>query len=235
VKPPAEQALLTKKQAKKLPRILVPRPEGRGTGGCGRFKRILLARGMNQTTIDIIQLQRNVAIDRDQKSYQQLFLHYYRPLIRFAITIVGSKEAAEEIYSSVFLKLWDLGNALNNIDHLTVYLYISVKNASLNYLAKYHRVRTVDIDSVNLDFLQGSHCPEDSLLQAELHRHIGKAIKALPAKCQLVYKLIKEDGFSYKQVAEILDISVNTVEGHMTAALKKLAVSLKAFMQPDRN
>jgi RNA polymerase sigma-70 factor (family 1) len=190
---------------------------------------------MHHATIDIIQLQRNVAIGRDQKAYQHLFLHYYRPLIRFAITIVGSKEAAEEIYSSVFLKLWDLGNALNNIDHLTVYLYISVKNASLNYISKYYRVRTVDIDSVDIDFLQGYHSPEDSLLQAELRRSIAIAIQALPAKCQLVYKLIKEDGFTYKQVAEILDISVNTVEGHMTTALKKLAVSLRAFIMPDRN
>ena len=205
------------------------------TGGCRTIIRIQPIQCMDRRSIDIIQLQRNVAIGRDQRAYQELFIHYYKPLIRFAITIVGSKEAAEEIYSSVFLKLWDLGSALNNIDHLTVYLYISVKNASLNYLGKYYRVKTVDIDSVDLDLLHGHDSPETSLLQSELRRTIGLAIKALPAKCQLVYKLIKEDGFTYKQVAEILDISVNTVEGHMTTALKKLATSLRPYMQPDRN
>lgn len=190
---------------------------------------------MSCATIDIIQLQRNVAIDRDQKAYQALFLHYYKPLIRFAYTMVGSKEAAEEIYSTVFMKLWDLGNALNNIDQLTVYLYISIKNASLNYLSKHYRVKTVDIDSIDLDLAAEQDSPETWLLESELRRTIALAIKALPAKCQLVYKLIREDGFTYKQVAEILDISVNTVEGHMTAALKKLAVSLRPYLHPDKN
>jgi RNA polymerase sigma-70 factor (ECF subfamily) len=181
-----------------------------------------------------VQLQRNVAIGRCEKAYQQLFLHYYKPLIRFAITIAGTREAAEEIYSNVLLKIWNLGNGLNNIDNLTVYLYISVKNASLNYLS-ISRVKTIDIDSVALTLVEGAHSPETSLLQAELQRSINLAIKALPAKCQLVYRLIKEDGFSYKQVAEILEISVNTVEGHMTTALKKLSVSLSPYLHPDKN
>jgi RNA polymerase sigma-70 factor (ECF subfamily) len=50
-----------------------------------------------------------------------------------------------------------------------------------------------------------------------------------------VYKLIKEDGFSYKQVAEILEISVNTVEGHMTTALKKITASLRNYLRSGRN
>jgi RNA polymerase sigma-70 factor (family 1) len=189
---------------------------------------------LNHVQVNIIELQRDVAIGRDQKAYRELFMHYYEPLIRFATSIVRSREGAEEIYSSVFLKLWDLGNALNNIDNLSVYLYISIKNASLNYLAKYYKVRTVDIDSVEVDLLQAD-TPEQNLLQSELQRTIQLGIRSLPAKCQLVYKLIKEDGFSYKQVAEILNISVNTVEGHMTTALSRLAKSLQPYLYPNRN
>jgi RNA polymerase sigma-70 factor (family 1) len=190
---------------------------------------------LNNVQVNIIELQRDVAIGRDQKAYRKLFIHYYTPLMRFATAIVRPNDAAEEIYCSVLLKLWDLEGALNNIDNLSVYLYIGIKNASLNYLAKYNKVRTVDIDSVDIDLLQQADTPEQSLLQSELQRTVQAAIRTLPAKCQLVYKLIKEDGFSYKQVAEILQISVNTVEGHMSTALSRLAKAMKPYLYPNRN
>ncbi len=184
--------------------------------------------------IDIVQLQHNVAALRDEKSYKELFLHFHHPLIRFGVSIVKSEEAAEEIYSDVFLRLWELGTAFKNIENLRLYLYTSIKNASLNYLAKYYKVQTVDIDSINLDFLHQPD-PEESLLITEFQRKSALAINALPAKCQLVYKLIREDGFNYKEVAEIMNISVNTVEGHMTSAIKKLSTALRVYLRYDKN
>lgn len=189
---------------------------------------------MSQPQIDIIQLQHDVAVFRDQQAYKILFKHFHKPLIHFGTSIVKSKESAEEIYSDVMLKLWTLGNALNNIDNLKVYLFISIKNASLNYLAKHYKVKTLDIESVDIE-LQHVSTPEEDLLSSEFQRSLALAIKALPTKAQLVYKLIKEDGFSYKNVAEILGISVNTVEGHMTAALKKIATSLRSYFRSDKN
>ena len=190
---------------------------------------------MNHSSINITGLQRDVALSRDQRAYRELFTHYYQPLIRFSTSIVRSREAAEEIYSSVFLKLWDLGSALNNIENLTVFLFVTIKNASLNYLAKYHKVKTIDIDSIEACLPEQHETPEVNLLHTELQLTIKQAIVCLPPKCQLVYKLIKEEGFSYKQVAVILAISVNTVEGHMTTALGKLAQFLQPYLHPGRN
>jgi RNA polymerase sigma-70 factor (family 1) len=184
--------------------------------------------------IDIVQLQKNIAVSRDVKAYEILFNHFYAPLIRFSASIIRSREGAEEVYCDVMLKLWDLGTALNNIDNLKVYLFISVKNASLNYLAKYYKVQTVDIDSIAME-LHYETTVEDDLVYMEFRRNLAVAIKSLPAKSQLVFKLIKEDGFSYKQVAEILGISVNTVEGHMTTALKKINASLRMYLRPNSN
>lgn len=189
---------------------------------------------MSSSYIDIVQLQKDIAVSRDVKAYETLFTHFYTPLIRFSASIIRSREGAEEVYCDVMLKLWDLGAALNNIDNLKVYLFISIKNASLNYLAKYYKVRTVDIDSIAMELYYGATA-EDDLVYTELRRNLAIAIKSLPAKAQLVFKLIKEDGFSYKHVAEILDISVNTVEGHMTAALKKINASLRMYLRPNSN
>jgi RNA polymerase sigma-70 factor (family 1) len=190
--------------------------------------------GSTKKYIDVVHLQYNIAVLRDERAYKELFVHFHTPLTRFAASIVKSGEAAEEIYSDVFLRLWDLGNAFRNIENLRLYLYTSIKNASLNYLAKYYKVQTVDIDSVNLDFLRQED-PEESLLLSEFQRMSSLAINTLPAKCQMVYKLIREDGFSYKEVAEIMKISVNTVEGHMTIALKKISASLRMYLHHDKN
>jgi RNA polymerase sigma-70 factor (family 1) len=184
---------------------------------------------------DIVVLQRSVAFERDQRAYQRLFVHFYQPLVKFANNIVKSTEAAEEIYSDVLLKLWDMGPALAAIGHLEVYLFRSVKNASLNYLSRYYKVPVVDLDTIHLEMIHEVYTPEQNLLRAELHKKATLAVRSLPAKCQLVYTLIRDNNFSYKQVADIMDISVNTVEGHMSTALRKLGVMLQAYLPPTQN
>jgi DNA-directed RNA polymerase specialized sigma subunit, sigma24 homolog len=68
---------------------------------------------------------------------------------------------------------------------------------------------------------------EETIVYNEINTYINNAINALPPKCLMVYKLIKEEGFSYKQTAEILDLSVNTIEGHMQNALQKISSYLR--------
>ena len=188
---------------------------------------------MSQSDLYIFQLQHAVALARDQEAYKTLFKYFHKPLISFGTSIVKSKEAAEEIYSDIMFKVWDLGPALIDIDNLKIYLYISVKNASLNYLAKYYKLKTVDIETIHLE-LQHVKTPEEDFLSSEFQRSLAQAIKSLPAKSQLVFKLIKEEGFSYKQVADVLEISVNTVEGHMSTALKKLSTSLGTYLRSGK-
>jgi len=185
-------------------------------------------------TLDIPELQRNIALHRSEEAFKTLFLHFYKPLTNFSYSLTKSEEAAEEIYSDVMLKLWDLGIALQNINNLKSYLYRAIKNASLNYLEKYHKLKSIDLDSISVEILP-LHDSESEILANEFNRFAMIAVQSLPPKCQIVYKLIKEDGLSYKDVSEILNISVNTVEGHMVNALKKLHKSLGIFLQPAQN
>jgi len=183
--------------------------------------------------IHLKEWQYSIALYRDQKAYSKLFLHFYKPLTHFAVSLVKNKEAAEEIFSDVMLKVWDIGAALEKIENLSTYLFIAIKNTALNYLSRYHKAKFVDITQVDIDLLQAYDPQQDECLKIELKHTMAASIKALPPKCQLVYLLIKEYGLSYKQVAEIVGISVNTVEGHMTTAMKKMAHSLKVYMDSD--
>jgi RNA polymerase sigma-70 factor (ECF subfamily) len=181
-----------------------------------------------------MHLQRNVAMDKDMRSYRKLFIFFSAPLIQFAISIVKSREAAEEIYSDVMLKIWNLGTALNNIGNLKAYLYTSVKRACLKNLSKNTQAQFVDIDSVDVDVFQ-AHNTMDNILIAEFNKQVYASIKSLPPKCQLVYKLIKEDGFNYKEVSDILEISLKTVEGHMTKALRTIHACTQHYLRSGEN
>jgi RNA polymerase sigma-70 factor (ECF subfamily) len=189
---------------------------------------------LNNPAIDIIQLQQDIAVYRDQQAYEKLFLYFYQPLIEQAFSMVKSREVAEEIYSDVLLKVWDLESALSRIDNLKAYLFISVKNKCLNYLASSSNRPVLDIDDIDINVFV-SDSPEDNLLATELKKNITAAIQSLQPKTRMVYQLIREFGCSYKETAEITGISINTVEYHMTNALKKLAVSLRPFLQSGSN
>ncbi|HEX3934508.1 MAG TPA: sigma-70 family RNA polymerase sigma factor, partial [Puia sp.] len=72
-----------------------------------------------------------------------------------------------------------------------------------------------ELISVNLD-------PEQLLITADMMTLLRKAIDHLPPKCKVIFKLVKEDGLKYREVAEILGISVKTVENQLAIALHKL-------------
>jgi RNA polymerase sigma-70 factor (family 1) len=167
--------------------------------------------------------------DGDQDAFKEFYHLQFFKLYQFAYSFVHSKEASEEIVNDVFLGLWQKKDTLNTINNIQVYLYVSVKNASLNYLRKNNLFIPVSIDDLSVDHFPLVADPELLLSQRELQQQIREAIEQLPPRCRLIFKLVKEDGLSYKQVAAILDISAKTVDSQLCLALKKLAAILQAI------
>jgi RNA polymerase sigma-70 factor (ECF subfamily) len=163
----------------------------------------------------------------DQQSFEKFYQLFFFRLYQFAFLYVHSKESAEEVVNDVFLSLWQKRKTLDTINNINVYLYVAVKNASLNWLRKNRRVFTVSIDELRVDHLHLVPNPEILLITREFQSLILKAIEQLPPRCKIIFKLIKEDGLSYKEVASILDLSVKTVDAQLYHALKKLALVLK--------
>jgi len=176
--------------------------------------------------VNIVELQRRIALYDDEPAYKEVFFTYYTPLLRFARTFVDDRQTAEEIVSDVMMKIWEKRKDLPSISNLRVYLYISTKNASLNYLAKQKKVEIVSIENLNLDFACHSLNPEQLMISAEMMRLINNAINTLPPRCKLVFKLVKEDGLPYKEVADILDISIKTIDNQLAIALRKISEAL---------
>jgi RNA polymerase sigma-70 factor (family 1) len=167
-------------------------------------------------------LQDRIARLDDQQAYKELFTSLYSYLFQFARTIVKSKESAEEVVSDVFIKVWERRKELEKIDNLKVYLYVSTRNIAFNYLDKQKRVYTNSIDDFEAEFTSIYFDPEQLLVTADMLALIQKAIDQLPPKCKMVFKLVKEDGLKYREVAEVLSISIKTVENQLAIALQKI-------------
>jgi len=73
--------------------------------------------------------------------------------------------------------------------------------------------------------------PEGLLITAEMKKMIREAVNQLPNRCQLIFKLVKEDELKYREVAELLKISVKTVEAQMTIALRRIGEAVRFDQQ----
>lgn len=157
-----------------------------------------------------------------QRAFEDLYRLFFPRLYNFSMLYVHKKEVAEEIVNDVMVKIWAKRGTLNGIDNLETYLFVAVRNHSLNYLQKYsHYHVTIGSERGLADAVSISD-PSKVLEWKEINLKLVLAIEQLPEQCRTVFRLIKEEGFKYKQVAEILNISPRTVETQLFRAIKKL-------------
>ncbi len=162
-----------------------------------------------------------------EKAFDQLFGLYYSPLRSYVLLYVDIEEVADEIVSDVFYAVWRTRKNILYPDSFDGYLYRIAKTRAINYL-KRSKVHTLDIHNTLLDLSANlsTSSPEDILISDETVEKINNAIEELPPKCKATFKLVKEDKFSYRETARILDISVKTVDAHMCTAIKKIKESI---------
>ncbi len=158
----------------------------------------------------------------DQLALKAVFDRYSTKLFQLSFAIVRSKEMAEEVVEDVFIKVWKKRIQLSKVENFTFYLYVMTKNRSRDYLRKYGNKKNINLDEVALPFYRVDTTPEDLMISEEVINQINRAINELPTKCRLIFKLVKEDGLKYREVAELLHLSLKTVENQVGIALKKI-------------
>jgi RNA polymerase sigma-70 factor (family 1) len=174
----------------------------------------------------IHELQQRIAEYEDATAYKKLFFLLFLPLKNFAAAIVKSKETAEEVVSDIFVEIWARRKQLLEIEDLRMYIYISVRNASLRRLQQSQKGKILSLDDLNVEFASTDPDAAASLISNELVQKIENAIEQLPPQCKIIYKLAKEDKLKYKEIAQLLTISVKTIDNQLATALKKIAAVL---------
>jgi len=165
----------------------------------------------------------------DESSFREFFDFYYERFFRIAHYYLHNNENAEEVVMDVFVKFWKRRKKLPEIINLNNYVYSAVKNQSLNFLRK-NRIDTQSLDQYTSSELIEYAEPENLFLGKELAKELEKTVKNLPPRCQLIYRMIREDGLKYKEVAEALDISLKAIENQMLIAMKRIRSVLEVFL-----
>ncbi|WP_342328237.1 RNA polymerase sigma-70 factor [Pedobacter sp. FW305-3-2-15-E-R2A2] len=182
---------------------------------------------------DLSGLWTKICVEDDLKSFEALYRALGAKLLKFSVYYVSQKEVAEEIVSEVFVKCWQNRKESTHVLNPETYLFVAVKNQSLKHLRKYSNVHLVEIEAQQEFQFQDHTDPSKELERKELHIKLNTAIDTLPAQARMVFKLIKENGMKYKEVAEILKISPRTVQTQLFRAITKLRIILAAYHELD--
>jgi RNA polymerase sigma-70 factor (family 1) len=177
----------------------------------------------------IRELQYQISRYEDQSAYKSLFFLLFPSLQNFAFSIVKSRVLAEEIASDLLLDVWVRRHKLMEIENLKLYLFVSVKNSAIARLKQENRYSKFSIEDLQVEFISEYGNPGQSAELHQLENVIAKAVKDLPPSCQLIYKLAKEDRLKYKEIAQILDLSVKTIDNQLAIALKRIAQAISTF------
>jgi RNA polymerase sigma-70 factor (ECF subfamily) len=162
--------------------------------------------------------------------FKQLFDSYVDVILRFSLSIINNRVLAEEAVSDVFFRIWVHREKIAGIENFKAYLFTSARNIALNYLDKGKREKVVMLEDIHVPLFINDICPETELITRELKEAIARAIDHLPERCKLIYSLAKIDQLKYKEIAQILNISVKTIDHQLTIAIKKIGEEIRQYL-----
>lgn len=166
--------------------------------------------------------------------FSRLYVSYFARLVRFASLYVSSAEDAENIVQDFFLRLWEQKGILTELQRPDAFLFSSVKHRCLNFLRS--QLSTLDGRRALSDVAEQEYrfklyslqmLDESEMSIDEIEQMLQKAIDTLPERCREIFVMSKLKGMKYREIAETLQLSVNTVENQMAIALKKLREELR--------
>jgi len=166
----------------------------------------------------------------DIESFEKLFHRYYCGLCGYVETLVRKKEVAEEVVQDVFYNIWKNRDALKISKSWQSYLYRAAYNNSMMYLRKMRREQPLKEGDLVYPEV-GNPDPSQLMQLNEVSELVADTLKDLPEKTREIFRLSRQEGLKYREIANRLSISVKTVEANMGKALKALRRSLEKYEQ----
>ena len=173
---------------------------------------------------------------REETRFEDIYLTYFSKMKYFAKEYVISEEDAENIVQDVFVELWENKEMLNMHMNLIAYLFTTIKNKCLNHLrhklvvqetaSKLQEEYTISL-RMNLDSLEAFD--NNLFSDQDIEKIISRALDTLSEKCRTIFIMSKIEGKKQKEIAQELNISINTIETQMGIAYKKLRIELKDY------
>lgn len=162
----------------------------------------------------------------DTEAFTAIYNKYFSKLYYFVKRFIAEREDAEDITADVFVKLWNLRANLNSIRNIEAFLYITGRNACLDFLRQIQRrsARHEELLRTLLEEKDEGHLTDD--VKVLVLKAVHSEIEKLPRSCRKVFKMAYLDGLSNSQIAEALSINNQSVRNHKLRAVKILRIAL---------
>lgn len=170
----------------------------------------------------------------DERAFEQIYDLFYSKMYATAFQYLKNKPLAEEVVSDVFCRIWKKRMDLDQVKNFESYVFISVRNLSLNYIRNNSRNVNESFDEQSYHISDPIPLPDEVMQAHELQDVLNKSVESLPQKCRAIFKMIRFDGLKYKEVASELNISVNTVDTQMRIAMKRISQTLGDFSRKKK-
>lgn len=165
----------------------------------------------------------------DESALAEVLDRHWHGLLRYAYGLLGDWDRAEDVTQGAYVRLWASRDRWTQGSVIAL-LHTIVRNAAIDVL-KSPRVRSADASLVGL---AASGSPESATELAELESAVEGAVEALPPRRREVFRLVRESGLSYAEVAEVTKLSRQTVANHMSLALRDLRTMLRDHLPAGR-
>ena len=171
------------------------------------------------------------------ESFSLLFKKYKEPFISFANSYLHDRVAAEDIYTDAMVQYWEKRDELSSDLNVPAYILTIVKNMALNHLRHLHVRDQVEDEIANhrmreLNFRISSleSCEPLELFAWEIREIIRNTLDELPEQTHIIFHKSRIEHKKNKEISEELNISIKTVEYHISKALKLLHIRLKDYL-----
>ncbi|WP_068841547.1 RNA polymerase sigma factor [Flavobacterium chilense] len=159
----------------------------------------------------------------NEKAFRSLFDLYHQDIYGYSISILKSKEAAEENVQDVFMKVWLHRENLNPEQSFKAYIFTIARNQAFNFLNKAANDVLLK-EEIFYESQQSHEYGDYSIREADCKKLRKQAIKQLPPKRKQIFKMSRKKGMTYEEISQELGISINTVRNQMSKALESMRV-----------
>lgn len=159
-------------------------------------------------------------------AFTVLYERYHRNIYQFVYKFVHSSALADDLTQEIFIKIWDGRQQLSHLQSFKGYLLVSARNHTLNSLKAALRSEKA-MGEVVKNFISKRQDSDERLLESDYAAFLQRELAKLPERTREIFRLCRQEGYTYDEVARELGISKSAVKNHMVFSMKVLKTSVE--------
>lgn len=177
----------------------------------------------NYTDLELIE---SISND-DRQAFAELYGRYHQGIYNFLLTITRIPELAEDIMQDVFVKIWESRSDINIQSSTSAYLYRIGRNRAIDFMRRASLEQNIQ-DEIKHRVASGIDKLTQNDYEWQHYKQLyNQALESLPPQRRKAFMLVRQEGRSYEEAAEIMGISRNTLKQHLVLAVQSIRESLK--------